>query len=64
MAQRTIERIWEVARVPTEVVVVDNGSPYEVPLAAKVYRYPENKGVATGWNTGIRLVDARRWSSC
>jgi glycosyltransferase involved in cell wall biosynthesis len=58
MAQRTIERIWEVARVPTEVVVVDNGSPYEVPLAAKVYRYPENKGVATGWNTGVRLSTA------
>jgi GT2 family glycosyltransferase len=47
-----------VARIPTEVVVVDNGSPYEVPLAAKVYRYPENKGVATGWNTGIRLSTA------
>lgn len=55
MARRTIERIWEVARVPTEVVVIDNGSPYEVPLPAKVYRYPENKGVATGWNTGVRL---------
>ncbi len=58
MACRTIERIWEVARVPTEVVVIDNGSPFEVPLPAKVYRYPENKGVATGWNTGIRLATA------
>lgn len=58
MARRTIERIWEVSRVPTEVVVVDNGSPFEVPLPAKVYRYPENKGVATGWNTGIRLGTA------
>jgi glycosyltransferase involved in cell wall biosynthesis len=58
MARRTIERIWEVARIPTEVVVVDNGSPHEIPLPAKVYRYPENKGVATGWNTGIRLSRA------
>jgi glycosyltransferase involved in cell wall biosynthesis len=58
MAQATIDRIWEVARIPTEVVVVDNGSPYEVPLAARVHRYPENKGVATGWNTGIRLSRA------
>jgi glycosyltransferase involved in cell wall biosynthesis len=58
MARRTIERIWEVARIPTEVVVIDNGSPYEIPLAAKVYRYPENKGVATGWNTGVRLSSA------
>jgi GT2 family glycosyltransferase/glycosyltransferase involved in cell wall biosynthesis len=58
MARQTIERIWEVARVPTEVVVIDNGSPYPIPLAAKVYRYPENRGVSTGWNTGIRLSTA------
>ena len=58
MALRTIDRIWEVARVPTEVVVVDNGSPYETRLAAKVYRYPENTGVSAGWNTGIRLSGA------
>ena len=55
MARETLERVWEVARIPTEVVVVDNGSPYEIPLPAKVYRYDENRGVATGWNTGIRL---------
>jgi len=59
MARRTVERIWEVAQVPTEVVVVDNGSPHEVPLRARVHRYPENKGVATGWNTGVRLARAR-----
>jgi glycosyltransferase involved in cell wall biosynthesis len=58
MAQRTIDRIWEVAEVPTEVVVVDNGSPVEVPLAARVHRYPENTGVSVGWNTGIRLASA------
>ena len=58
MAQRTIERIWEVARVPTEIVVIDNGSPHEAPLAAKVYRYPENRGVSIGWNTGIRYATA------
>lgn len=55
MARRTIERIWEVSRIPTEVVVVDNGSPHEVRLPARVHRYPENKGVSVGWNTGIRL---------
>jgi hypothetical protein len=58
MARRTIERVWEVARVPTEVVVVDNGSPVEAPLAARVYRYPENRGVSVGWNTGIRFSSA------
>jgi glycosyltransferase involved in cell wall biosynthesis len=59
MARRTIDRVWEVARVPTDVVVVDNGSPVEVPLPARVYRYPENRGVSVGWNTGIRLSSAR-----
>jgi glycosyltransferase involved in cell wall biosynthesis len=59
MARRTVERIWEVARVPTEVIVIDNGSPHTEPLAARVYRYPENKGVATAWNTGIRLSRGR-----
>lgn len=58
MAQRTIERIWELARVPTEVIAIDNGSPVEAPLAARVYRYDENRGVSVGWNTGIRLSTA------
>jgi glycosyltransferase involved in cell wall biosynthesis len=58
MARRTIERVWEVSRVPTEVVVVDNGSPVEIPLAARVHRYPENRGVSVGWNTGIGLSKA------
>jgi len=58
IARRTIERVWDVARVPTEVVVIDNGSPVEVPLPARVYRYPENRGVSVGWNTGIRLSSA------
>jgi glycosyltransferase involved in cell wall biosynthesis len=58
MARQTIERVWEVARVPIEVVVVDNGSPVEAPLPARVYRYPENRGVSVGWNIGIRLSSA------
>ncbi len=58
MARRTIQRVWDVARIPTEIVVVDNGSPYDIRLPAKVYRYPENRGVSTGWNTGIRLSSA------
>jgi glycosyltransferase involved in cell wall biosynthesis len=55
MVRQTIDRVWEVARVPTEVVVIDNGSPVEVPLPARVYRFPENRGVSVGWNAGIRL---------
>lgn len=58
MAQATIARLWEVARLPTEVVVVDNGSPHQVDLAAKVFRYEHNRGVSVGWNAGIRLATA------
>ena len=58
MARQTITRVWEVARLPTEIVVIDNGSPYQTPLDAKVYRYAENRGVSSGWNTGIRLSSA------
>ncbi|MDW3220223.1 MAG: glycosyltransferase [Acidimicrobiales bacterium] len=58
MVEKTVDRIWEVSRIPTEVVAIDNGSDFESELKAKVYRYPENKGVSTGWNTGIRLSTA------
>lgn len=58
MAARTVERVWEVARLPTEVVVVDNGSPERVPMAARVHRLERNTGVAAGWNTGIALARA------
>ena len=58
MAARTIERVWEVARIPTEVIVVDNGSPFEWPFPARVHRYPMNRGVSTAWNTGINLARA------
>ena len=43
MAARTLERVWEVARLPTEVIVIDNGSPVERPLPARVHRFPENR---------------------
>jgi len=58
MAVRTIERVWEVARLRIEVVVVDNGSPVSRPLRARVHRFEENTGVASGWNTGIELARA------
>jgi GT2 family glycosyltransferase/glycosyltransferase involved in cell wall biosynthesis len=59
MAVRTIERVWEVARLPTEVAVVDNGSPEPHPgLRARVLRVERNEGVASGWNKGIELARA------
>jgi GT2 family glycosyltransferase len=58
MAARTVERVWEIARLSTEVIVIDNGSPFEGDLPARVHRFPENRGVATAWNTGIKLARA------
>ncbi len=58
MAARTVERVWEVARLPCEVVVIDNGSPEQRPLHARVHRFDENRGVATAWNTGFELARA------
>ncbi len=54
VAYRTVERLWEVARVPTEVIVVDNGSPRRADLrATKVITWPDNRGVAPAWNSGL-----------
>jgi glycosyltransferase involved in cell wall biosynthesis len=58
MAVRTVERVWEVARLATEVVVVDNGSPHERQLRARMHRFDDNQGVAVAWNTGIALARA------
>jgi hypothetical protein len=58
MAVRTIKRIRDYARLETEVVVVDNGSPHERELDADVYRYDSNRGVAIAWNAGIALASA------
>jgi GT2 family glycosyltransferase len=58
MAVLTVERIWEVARIPTEVIAVDNGSPHQRSLRATVHRFDENRGVATAWNTGIQMARA------
>ncbi len=44
MAQSTIERIWEVAQIPTEVVVVDNGSPLRGSPAGQGLPVPREQG--------------------
>jgi glycosyltransferase involved in cell wall biosynthesis len=58
MAVRTVERIRDLAGMATEIVVIDNGSPRERELAADVYRYDTNRGVAVAWNAGIALAGA------
>jgi glycosyltransferase involved in cell wall biosynthesis len=58
MATRTVDRIWEVSRLPSEVVIIDNGSPHERRFPAKVHRFPENRGVSAAWNEGIARAEA------
>lgn len=58
MAERTVARLHEVARVPTEVLVVDNGSPHQRSFPAVVHHFDENRGVAVAWNTGIQAAAA------
>lgn len=58
MAAETVDRVWEVARVATEVVIVDNGSPVPKPMRGQVYRFESNYGVAAGWNIGVALTRA------
>lgn len=58
MAAETVDRVWEVARVATEVVIVDNGSPVPRPMRGRVYRFESNHGVAAGWNIGVALTRA------
>jgi glycosyltransferase involved in cell wall biosynthesis len=58
MAQRSVECIRDVARLDTEVIVVDNGSPHARPFPAEVVRYDTNRGVAVAWNAGIARAAA------
>jgi glycosyltransferase involved in cell wall biosynthesis len=58
MARQTIEAVWSASQVATEVIVIDNGSPYQIELPATVHRFEENRGVATAWNTGVTLARA------
>ena len=57
VAYRTVERVLRVARLRTEVIVVDNGSPHPRDLpATTVVRWPQNRGVAAAWNAGLRAA--------
>jgi glycosyltransferase involved in cell wall biosynthesis len=58
MAMRTVEQVWAVSRIPTEVIVIDNGSPEPRPFPARIHRFDANRGVATAWNTGIAMARA------
>ncbi len=58
MTHRTLEIARAVRQVPTEFLVIDNGSPYPSDWPAQVHRWPENKGVAPAWNMGAEMAIA------
>lgn len=58
MARDTLQRVLDVATMPTEIVVVDNGSTHTCAMPGRLHRFEHNRGVATGWNTGIQLATA------
>jgi len=54
LAAATTRRVGDLASVPTEIIVVENGSPHQRELAADlVLRNGHNRGVGPGWNQGI-----------
>lgn len=59
MAVATVARLREVALLPTEIVLVDNGSPHQRDFDATVFGFDENLGVSVAWNAGIQLARAR-----
>jgi glycosyltransferase involved in cell wall biosynthesis len=59
MAERTVRRVREVASLPTEVIVIDNGSPHPAELDAdRVIALDENRGVGPAWNLGASVAAA------
>ena len=61
MAVRAIERVWEVSRMPIEVVVVDNGSPEPHPgMRARVSPLRGEPGGRLGMEQGHRACARAR----
>jgi glycosyltransferase involved in cell wall biosynthesis len=58
LAYANLQAIRDVAYVPTEVIVVDNGSPHSLPLhnVSSATYWQTNKGIAPAWNEGRRLA--------
>ena len=65
LTRRAIASLRASTRQPYELIVVDNGSTDDTPAflaalegeGARVVRNPVNRGVAAGWNQGLRLAN-------
>lgn len=56
MTKENIEQIWKVQQIRTEVIVIDNGSPYTEPYKMDVHqKFLKNEGIAHAWNSGVRM---------
>lgn len=57
MTKENIEQIWQVSKVQTEVLVIDNGSPFTDHYRMQVYqRFIKNEGIAHAWNEGAKVA--------
>lgn len=53
LTEKVVNRVWEVATIPTEVIVVDNGSAHRRNLKASArINWVANKGIAPAFNQG------------
>lgn len=57
IVENAIKRVWDVALLPTEVIVVDNNSAFSRHYqTSAMTRWTTNKGIASAWNEGVRLA--------
>ena len=53
LTERVVNRLWEVASIPMEVIVIDNGSAHRRNLKASArINWVANKGIAPAFNQG------------
>jgi GT2 family glycosyltransferase len=57
LTEQVVNRVWDVAATPTEVLVVDNGSKVRQHLKASARTdWYTNKGIAPAFNEGMRMA--------
>lgn len=57
MTKRNVERLWDVATVPLEIILVDNASRFTDQYPASVWLTKRtNEGIAPAFNTGMALA--------
>jgi glycosyltransferase involved in cell wall biosynthesis len=53
MSARDLDRVWQVAQVELEVILIENGSTVRLPYrTSRSIEFDENRGVSVAWNAG------------